>query len=245
MHAPPANGFLRSLSQASFSGLASGLTQLELATGAQLTRPGDVISTVYFPVTAGISLLAVDRNGRTVETVMAGSEGAAGLLEALGSGVAGMLSIVQVEGRAVKMPAAAFRAATMRDPDLLAAALRLVELQLSEIRQSGLCHAFHAAEPRLARWLLESMDRCGGRTLLPLTQDYIAMMLGVQRTTVTEIVGQLQKNGLVKGHRGRLDLIDAQGLERLACECRQVACEERQRLGFEPVKELSSELLIA
>jgi DNA-binding GntR family transcriptional regulator len=96
-----------------------------------------------------------------------------------------------------------------------------------------MCNALHTVENRLARWLLECAERCGGRTVLPLTQEFLGAMLGVQRTTVNTFAAQLQKAGLITYSRGKVTIVDAAGLEYYACECRRVTKDERARLGFE------------
>ncbi len=90
----------------------------------------------------------------------------------------------------------------------------------------------HPVEQRFARWLLESFDRCGGRNPLPMTQEFLAAMLGVQRTTVSSFAAGLQRKGLINYRRGRVEIVDRDGLEGLACDCRKVIVRQRERLGF-------------
>ena len=104
---------------------------------------------------------------------------------------------------------------------------RYAEIMLAEARQSVVCQAMHSVEGRCARWLLESRDRSGVGDRLPLTQEYLAAMLGVQRTTVNPIAGALQRRGLIQYSRGRIDILDAEGLQRAACDCRRVLPEHR------------------
>ena len=129
-----------------------------------------------------------------------------------------------------RAPAAACRDLARSDPAFAARAWTLVEQQLTESRLSGMCQALHPVERRLARWLLESMERSGGRNPMPLTQEFIASMLGVQRTTVNSFAIQLQKAGLITYMRGKVEVLDAAGLERRACTCRPAARAERRRL---------------
>jgi hypothetical protein len=166
---------------------------------------------------------------------MVGNEGALGVVETMGTGITPTTSLVQVDGHALRAPAAAFKALVLATPDILSRTFALVEVQISESRQSGMCQALHTVEPRFARWLLESMERCGGRTKLPLTQEFIAAMLGVQRTTVNAFATQLQKAGLISYSRGSVELVDPAGLEHLACECRGELRRQRKRIGLEPL----------
>ena len=231
----PNNAFLRSLSDTAFEALVPDLASEKLKLGEPLYQVDDRVTSVYFPVDCLISVLTTSLSGQTVETAMCGNEGAVGVLEALGSGVTATVMLAQVDGLALKAPAEAFRRIAYAQPDLLMAAMRLVEVQMTESRQSGMCQALHSVEPRLARWLLESMDRCGGRRTMPLTQEFIASMLGVQRTTVTMFAAELQKTGLIRYVRGRVELVDPEGLEHRACECRDTIREQRRRQGLDPL----------
>lgn len=231
----PDNAFLRSISAASYDGLEAHLLPVRLPHGEHLYRPGDAVSWIYFPVTALLSVLTETGEGQSVETAMIGNEGGLGIVETMGSGVTPTTSLTQVDGVGFKISAPVFKALALGTPDLLARIFNLIEVQLTESRQSGMCQALHTVEPRFARWLLESMDRSGGRTNLPLTQEFIAAMLGVQRTTVSAFAMQLQKAGLISYARGSITVIDPSGLEHLACECRPELRQQRARIGFEPL----------
>jgi CRP-like cAMP-binding protein len=230
----PNNAFLRSLTTVGFEAVAVHLQPVELRLSQEVSRPDEKVEWIYFPLNCLLSMITTTSSGEQVETAMVGNEGALGVVEACGSGVAAMLAVVQVDGRALRAPAAAFRRAVLEDEDLWNASWRLIELQLNESRQSGMCQALHSVEPRLARWLLESAERSGGRNPLPMTQEFLSAMLGVQRTTVTSFAAQLQKAGLITYTRGKLDITDAAALEKRACECRTITRRHRQRLGWSP-----------
>jgi CRP-like cAMP-binding protein len=200
-----------------------------------LYRPDDRVDLVYFPLTAMLSVLTTTGQGDSVETSAVGNEGALGVLEACGSGRTVMTSLVQVDGAAMRMASSTFRRLVATHEGFGEAAWRLVEHQITESRQSGMCQALHGVEPRLARWLCETHARTGGRNPLPLTQEFIAAMLGVQRTTVTAFAAQLQKAGLISYRRGQVEIIDAAGLEHRSCECRAVLKAQRRRLGLRPL----------
>jgi CRP-like cAMP-binding protein len=224
--------FLRSLSDESFAVLSANLEPVDLSLATQIYEPGGKVEWVYFPETCLLSMLTRSLEGQSVETAMTGVEGAGGLLEACGSGRSNVECIVQVDGRALRAPASAIRALTIRDEDFSHHAWSLIEFQMAESRQSGMCNVLHTVEHRLARWLLESSERSGGRRTMPLTQEFLAAMLGVQRTTVNTFAGELQRNGLISYSRGRVTIVDPGGLEHHACECRAAAKEQRERLGF-------------
>ena len=235
----PHNAFLRSLGGDTWETVTPHLHRVELKHTDVLYRPEDRIDLVYFPTGAMISLLSTSNEGDTVETAAVGNEGGMGVLEACGSGRTAATSIAQVDGEAQRMSAATFRRLVAADEGFGEAAWRLVESQINESRQSGMCQALHGVEPRLARWLLETYDRTGGRNPLPLTQEFVASMLGVQRTTVTSFAAQLQKAGLISYQRGRVEIVDVSGLEHRACECRAVLKAQRVRLGLAPLPQAS------
>jgi CRP-like cAMP-binding protein len=232
----PENAFLRSLSTRTYAALAEALEPVDIRAGDELHLADVTLKWVYFPVTCLLSILTSNPDGQTVETGMAGNEGAIGVLEALGGTSITTTTISQVDGRCLRLSAALFRRVIRDDPGALTAAMRLITVQMTESRQSALCQALHAVDRRLARWLLESSDRCGGRLVLPLTQEFIAAMLGVQRTTVSVFAAELQKRGLIRYSRGRVELLDTAALEDRACDCRQVTVAAREQQELEPIR---------
>ena len=226
------NAFLSGLSPDSYRWLEEQLSPIDLPLGQRVFEQGGIADWVYFPTSSLISLISLNESGQTVETAMAGKEGAAGLLEACGSGRSSVEGVVQVDGRAWRTPAAHCRAVAFGDTTFNAAAWRLAELQMTESRQSGLCHATHPVEARAARWILESMDRTGGRNPLPMTQEFLAAMLGVRRATVSDVANELRRQGLIAYSRGQLRIVEQARLEHLACDCRRVAQEQRVRLNL-------------
>ena len=203
-------------------------------------RLGDVVQTanepiewIYFPLRGLLSLVYTSEDGQTVETGMIGREGGSGMLAACGVGRAFVNHLVQIEGKAIRVPAAAPRALYETSAGFRAALWRLSEFMLIESRQSVVCQALHSAEARCARWLLESRDRGGCDETVPLTQEHLAAMLGVQRTTVSAVASTLQRDGLIRYSRGRIALVDVAGLERVACECRGVLRRFRRSVDLD------------
>lgn len=236
----PPNAFLRRLSEDSFAALQVNLKLVTLPLGRVLLEPGDRVETVYFPQGSLLSMMSNTSTGERVETQMTGNEGAGSLLEACGSGVSAITSLVQIDGPAWVAPASAIRDLITVDEGFGREAWTLIEMQMAESRQSGMCQALHSVENRFARWLLESAERSGGRNPMPMTHEFLAAMLGVQRTTVSGFAAQLQKRGLIRYSRGRLDILDESGLEGKACECRGVMQQQRKRLGFTPLSLIST-----
>ena len=228
----PHNAFLRSLDDKSFALVSAKLASVELARGQRLQCNEAEVDYVHFPETCLLSMTATDCSARSVETSMVGNEGAAGLIEACSSGTSTVDSTVQIGGRALRLSAFSCRQIMLSDSAFRASAWRVAELQLIETRQSGLCQAKHVVEHRLARWLLECSDRTGQGNPLTLTQEALSLMLGVQRTTVSGVAFALQARRLIHYTRGALAILDVEGLEHLACDCRKLAKAQRTRLGL-------------
>jgi CRP-like cAMP-binding protein len=221
------NDFLTSLDERTLRELREHLSEVRLSFGEVIYGPGEAVRWVYFPETALISVLMVNNEGRSVETGMIGREGAAGLIEACADTRAEFTYLVQVDGRSLRAPAQVVRRLVGADDGLRAQAWRLAAAQVAEARRSQLCMALHSAEARLARWLLESQERSGGRNPLPLTQEMLAALLGVQRSTVNPIAGKLRSRGLIRHVRGQIEIVDPAGLERVSCECFAAGAESR------------------
>ncbi len=231
------NGLLSRLPGPVLEALAPRLRRHQLPVGQVLHGPGDTAQVVWFSLGSMLSQIASGSEGETVETAAVGLEGALGLTEALASGRLYNQAVVQVDGEALSMPAAEARRLAATETAFAEMAWISAEMQALEARQSSLCQAHHPVEHRLARWLGETFDRTGNRTVLPLTQEYIAAMMGVQRTTVNAFATQLQKAGLIRYSRGRVTICDVEGLDGRACECRSVLREHRDRLGIATFRE--------
>ena len=212
------NRLLDALSDADYDLLAEHLRPQEMKLHDVLYEAEDEVDTVWFPETGMASVISVMLDGDMIETAVIGREGCVGLTEACGSGVTFSRVIVQGPGRFWRAPTGAWRDAFGRSSNLRILVHDHLELMMTEARQVIACRNLHAVEQRLAWWLLECQDRLGdGR--LPLTQEFLAVMLGVQRTTVTEHASQLQEEGLIRYRRGLIELVDRHRLEERACEC--------------------------
>ena len=212
------NHFLDSLPPADLEALEPFLTAEELTHGQVVAALGSDVSVAYFPVTAVLSVTSHMEDGQGVETCTIGRESAHGLLHALGDRMGRNEVISQVGGRCYRLAAGRLKQAAYDNPAVMEQIIRHAQANIAQIEQSVACNAFHAVEARLCRWLLMSHDRAG-ISALPLTQEFLAMMLGVQRTTVTVAAQALQAAGLIRYRRGNIDVLDRQGLEDGACEC--------------------------
>lgn len=222
---PVKNRILRLLPRDIFAGLAGQLALVELRQGDILHEPGNVVDRIYFPAEGIISLITLLPEGAQVETGLVGRHEALGLPAWWEGRMALQRAVIQVPGYAHCIGAAALRASVGDDADANELFVRCTDLALSQAMQSVACIALHSAEERLARWLLMCCDRCDTRRF-PLTQEFLAAMLCVQRTTVTLAAQALQRAGAIRYRRGRLDIVDADILRRHACSCYD---EERRR----------------
>jgi CRP-like cAMP-binding protein len=213
------NRVLSALGTAELALIGPSLTNISYEQGALLQEQGEPIEQVYFPQSGMISLVAVMNDGeKSIETATVGHEGVVGAMSGFGPRQAFNRAVVQVGGAMARISAAKFQAAVAKSPSLRDVILRYGEVLLAQIQQGAACNAFHEAQARLARWLLQTQDRIDS-PIIPLTQEFLGQMLGVRRTTVTLIASSLQKRGLIRYRRGKIEIVDRPGLERCACEC--------------------------
>lgn len=231
----PDNALLRSLSAADLAELEPHLKSFDLKTGETLYEMEDPVEWVYLPEVGLLSLITVMVSGAALETSIVGREGGVGFIEALGSGKIFSRVIVQVPGKAWRLHVKPYREAFNRSAAMRKAVHQQVELLQAEGRQAIACHGLHEVQPRFNRWLLECQDLAGGMKVMPLKQEFLAVMLGVSRTTVTRIARAAQKRGLLKYVRGNVEILDREGLEAGACECRASVQFLRRELEPESV----------
>lgn len=212
------NVLLDGLPAADRSLLDPHLKDAELPQGQVLHEQGARIEHVYFPHTGMISLLAVMRQGEAIETATVGREGVIGAMSGLGPRHATTTAIVQVSATASRIAVSRFHGAARSSECIREMVARYNEALLAQVQQTAACHALHDVEARLSRWLLQTRDRTDS-DMIPLTQEFLAQMLGVRRTTVTLVARALQEAGLIRYQRGQIMIIDRQGLEEAACEC--------------------------
>ena len=215
------NGLICALDIGAYDQLAPHLTHREFDRGDVFYEPGDVIEHVYFPHRGVISLLSVLEDGSAIETATVGRESAVGLLAGLTSLQSFGRVVGQSAGLVSRIEASKLRSVATNSPTLRDVIVRHCDALLAGAQQSVACNALHDVEERFCRWLLTCHDRATGDEL-SVTQEFLAMMLGVQRTTVTQVAGMLQDAGLIRYQRGRMTIVDRPALERRACECYHV-----------------------
>jgi CRP-like cAMP-binding protein len=203
--------------------------RVDLALRQPLYWPDEPITHVWFPIDAIGSLLTLLGASDTVEAGLVGREGVVGLPLFLGAEATHGRAVCQVAGAAWRLPAAAFREESAPDGPLRARLLRYTQALFQQVAQTSGCNRLHAHEERCARWLLQIHDRVPGDAFR-LTQEYLALMLGISRPAVTVVMGALQRAGLVAYHRGDLTILDRAGLEAAACECYAITRAETERL---------------
>jgi CRP-like cAMP-binding protein len=215
---PIGNRLLAEMPPDGFALLEPDLRQVTLPQGTVCFEPGEPIDQVYFPHNGMISMLVVSREGAMVEISSIGCEGAAGLQCGLGPRLSFTRAAVQITGNFHVIPAARFEQAAARSETLRDIIFRYNETVLAEAVQTAACNAIHDGSSRLCRWLLQCADRIGSAQLA-LTQELLADMLGVRRTTVTLLAQDLQRRGVLRYSRGKITILDRAALETCACEC--------------------------
>jgi CRP-like cAMP-binding protein len=226
---PLQNKLLSALPREDFDRLSSHFITEELAQGTVLAEPKDELHQVYFPLSGMISILAVLRDGKAIETATVGLEGVVGAMAGLGLHTSLVRCVVQLPLTVSRIAAAQFRKATAESEAIRNMCIRYNEVLLSQARVTAACNAAHLIEARFCRWLLQSADRAASHTV-KLTQEFLAEMLGVRRTSVTEIAIKMQNAGAITYSRGVIKILDRPALEKMSCECYQVLLDESAAL---------------
>jgi len=195
----------------------------------QVYAPHEAIREVYFPVSGMISLVAQLGSGEQAEVGIIGRDGMSGLPLYAGARNLMFRAAVQIPGEALVADADVVVKAQERSPAVRQVIERATSSLIALMGQTAACNRAHDVEQRLARWLLVSRD-AAGEEALELTQEYLAMMIGVQRPTVTLAAGAFQRDGLIEYRRGKIRIRDAAALARRACECYETVRREHERL---------------
>ncbi|MEO6278600.1 Crp/Fnr family transcriptional regulator [Roseateles sp.] len=226
---PLANQLLAALPQAEWQRWEPLLEAVELPLGRVLYESGSVLSHVYFPTTAIVSLLYVMEDGASAEIAVVGHEGLVGVSLFMGGESTTSRAVVQSAGRGYRLRAAVLKEEFSRSSPVLHLLLRYTQALITQMAQTAVCNRHHLLDQQLCRWLLLSLDRLGGNELA-MTQELIANMLGVRREGVTEAALKLQDAGLIRYARGHITVLDREGLEARSCECYSVVKKEYDRL---------------
>jgi len=225
----PSNRLLESLPRRLRDRLLNGCESVSLSFGTVLCERDQRLLHVYFPVTGFISLVAPIGRHPALELGLIGNEGMLGVTLVLGVGTGRLRSIVQGTGTALRMGVSRFRRELRESPALRRTLNRYVYVLLAQLSQTAACTRFHEIKARLACWLLLTHDRSQADTIY-LTHQYLADMLGVQRSAVTIAAGELQKKKLIHYSRGAIEIRDRRGLEAASCECYEAEIRDYKRL---------------
>ena len=223
------NRLLAALPPGDFALLAHHLRPVELEFRRILFEPGRTIEAVHFPESGLVSHGAPLEDGHTVEVGVIGREGLVGLASVLGADRASTEGMVQMGGAARRIRPAELRAAFDRSAALRDVLLRYAQVFHVQVAQTAACNAEHHVDVRLARWLLLMHDRAEADAF-PMTQEFVSLMLGTRRPTISVAAAVLQKAGVVRYKHGKMEVLDRAGLEEAACECYGVVREQFDNL---------------
>jgi CRP-like cAMP-binding protein len=215
---PSGNQLLASLNRDKMATLQPHLKVLEFPQETVLFETGDTIKTVYFPLSGVVSVVVDLATGEMIESAMVGRDSLIGGSAALDNQISLNRVVVQVAGAACALDVDRFRELAQQSESFRAKLARHEHFLLAQAQQSAACNATHALEERLSRWLLRCRDLLDSDDI-PLTQEFLAEMLGVRRTSVTLVASALEKSGLIHYRNGHIRLLDRSALLDSACEC--------------------------
>ena len=215
---PLSNGLLASLSALDLDALRPLRKTVELPQGLVLFRTGDLMESVYFPFAGVISLVVDFEAGHTIEVATLGTESLVGGSTVFASKISYNRAIVSVGGSAFVMDAHRLRALAAESKSFRQVLALHEELLLAQAQQTAACNILHPIDARLSRWLLRCRDLTGSDEL-PLTQEFLGVLLGVKRSSLSLSASKLHERGFISYRRGHIHVANREGLEQSACEC--------------------------
>jgi hypothetical protein len=218
----PFNNLLRRLSASDFALIAPHLAPEEAKAGELLYNPGDHVDTVHFPCGPSLaSFLVPSEDGRDVETILVGREGAVGGIVSQGHLPAYTRIMVKFGGPFARLPIGKLEAAKARSATLRNAFARYADCLLAQILQSTACNAIHSIEQRTAKWILSAMERTNGDNIVPLTHEQLAALLGVGRSYTSRVMQTFKAEGVLETRRGSILIRNREALRIRACLCNE------------------------
>ena len=217
----PRNRLLLALPSRNLNQLIPELEHVRCRRGQILMDADSSLDHVFFPDSGVLSVVTVYANGNTIEMATIGREGCTGVQAVFGAKSSSIRVLVQIPGSAAKMSRVAFTRTMESMPSFRSLMYAYVQAFLEQVMVSVACNGVHNLKERLARWLLMMCDRSDDDTL-PITQDLLAEMLGVQRPTITNAAQELERAGLIERGRRQITILDRQGLTKASCECYQL-----------------------
>jgi CRP-like cAMP-binding protein len=228
---PVANKILLAIPDAEYRRLRPHLEFIELKSGLTLQDPGHRLRFAYFLNRGLSSIVVASRKNRGVEAGVVGYEGVVGIALAVGLLMSPLHQVVQIGGDAFSVGARALQATLQKTPDFQMRLCRYAVIQGMQVAQTAACNRLHDVRQRLARWLLMAQDRVDAATL-PLTHEFLAIMLGTDRPSVSLAAGELKNNNAIQYSRGKVEILNRKGLEALACECYRAIQQLNGELGL-------------
>jgi len=223
------NLLLDTLNEDQYSQLEPRLQRIPMKLKDVVGQRGVAPTHVFFPCTAVLSVLAFMQDGTAVEVGTIGKEGFIGIETLAGGEQWTETTICQIEGEALRMSISDFKEAIADDTPLRRITQRYLLVYLSLVSQSVACNRLHAIDARFARWVLMTHDRVDGDEFT-LTQEFLAIMLGAQRPSVSLVASAFQQAGLIRYSRGHMTILNRVGLEDACCECYGIVREQFDRL---------------
>jgi CRP-like cAMP-binding protein len=225
----PTNLLLTSLSATDLKLLEPHLRPFDFQQHNVLFEAGQPISAAYFPFDAVVSRVVALSTGEAIEAAMVGRDGIIGASAAFDGKFALSRAVVVIAGRGVSCDVDALKRAVLQSATLHSLLIRHELTVYAQVQQTAACNAVHSIEERLARWLLRARDLSRSDTL-PFTQEFLAEMLGVRRTSVSVVAHTFQQAGLLKYARGRIQIVNLEGMREIACECYATVCRHYDTL---------------
>lgn len=227
----PANNLLRRLNPADYALLAPHVTVDDAAANELLYNPGDDVQVVHFPCGPALATFLVpNEDGRDVETILVGREGAVGGIVSEGFLPAYTRIVVKFGGPFARLPLSRLAAAKLQSKTLRNVFARYADCMLAQMFQSTACNAIHSIEQRTAKWIVAAMDRTDGEPIVPLTHEQLATLLGVGRSYVSRVVQTFRAEGILDTRRGAFMVRDFAALKQRSC-----LCNEAVKTHFEEV----------
>jgi CRP-like cAMP-binding protein len=220
-----ANKLLAALPHVDLTSLSDHFTIVPMRQGTVLFHADDEVDHIYFPLSGMVSMLVVLKNGDAIETATVGREGVVGAMAGLGLHKSRVRAVIQLESVVARIPSSQFRKVAAKSPAIFNLCIRYNETLLAQARVTAACNLSHSVEARFSRWLLQSRDRAESNTV-PLTQQFLSEMLGVRRTSVTEVAVKMQDAGAISYSRGIIKIVDLIKLKSISCECYETLREE-------------------
>jgi CRP-like cAMP-binding protein len=225
----PPNQLLQAIPAEDFEALHSQFRGFKMVRDAVLAEAGRPLSQIYFPHEGAVSVLVRLSEGQTIAAAMIGRDSAIGPFWGADDGISSIDAIVLFPGTASALDIDDFRTAVERSAPLRSLFARHQQALLAQVQQSAACNTSHSVEARLSRWLLHARDLHDGATL-PLTQELIARMIGVQRNAISIVAHALQQAGIISYSRGQISITNMEALRQTSCECYAAVKAKHERL---------------